>query len=165
MSPHVCLLARATALATSLPPSAAPDPINDPRWAQLNLNAVIVPSGEAAFDFELWAGNSSAEPVTYGIVARPANEVALEALTAFTQTRAVFTPDTKVRIAEVDAESNEGSRLQIELGPSESRRLRLTGHLAAPIADGTFTAVEVEQYDLRQERVTGSLGIVLQPGG
>ncbi|MET7447576.1 hypothetical protein OG810_03565 [Streptomyces sp. NBC_01693] len=159
---HLCLLARATALSSSLPPDTTPDPINEPHWAQFNLMAHTVAPGETGFAFSWLAGNPGGTGARYELRVRPADADALGRLTEVLEARPSAMPDMALTIEEGD-----GPRLAIELDGGEQRRVHLRGDLTQGLEPGTFTAVEVAQFDVTDDPEgvpVGAIGLLLRPG-
>ncbi|NUT46766.1 MAG: hypothetical protein HOV94_05515 [Saccharothrix sp.] len=156
--PHVCLLARATALASPLPPGGVADPINDAHWAQHNLDAVTVPAGQPDFPFRFaWsAGNPGADPARYQVSARPSGPRTLEALAEMFRAHPVRDADLRLLIG--DAEGPQS----LELPGGAQQDMLLSGVLGTPLEPGTFTAIDIVQVDVTDEqRMVGAVGLVL----
>ncbi|MFE5326806.1 hypothetical protein ACFRCG_10500 [Embleya sp. NPDC056575] len=161
--PHVCLLARATAVNTPLPAGAGPDPVHDPHWAQLNLVTAPVPPGQAPFPFDFaWsAGNPGARTARYVVSARPTGAVVLRTLARTLDARPVVADDLRLVV-----DGEEGPRV-LELEAGESRELRLAGILGTPLERGTFTAIDIVQEDVTGDgdgdgRIVGAVGLILR---
>lgn len=160
-SPHICLLARATALASSVPPDATPDPINEPHWAQLNLTTHRMAPDQNNFSFGWVAGNPGRARSSYVLRVRPANERALEILGHALGARPVSTPDIALAIKGAD-----GTQLMLDLDGGEQQPLHLTGQLPEPLEQDTFTAVEVVQLDVTENPdgvPVGAVGLIIRP--
>lgn len=161
-TPHVCLLARAAALLSSPPPTAVPDPANQPHWAQLNLTAAE-PDHDNGFDFSWLAGNPGRGRGRFELRARPAGRRELRGVAEVLGADAVDMPGMELSI-----EGGDGPCAALELAGGEQRRLRLRGRLADRLERGTFTAFEVAQFDVTQHREgvpVGSVGLIVRPAG
>lgn len=159
--PHVCLLARVTALASSLPQDATPDPINEPHWAQLNLTTHPVEPEQTDFAFTWQAGNPGTERASYRLLARPADETALQSLAHSLHATPVTMPDMDLRI-----EEGEGPVATVDLDGGERQDMHLSGTLSRALDRGTFTVVEVTQFDVTENPdgvPVGAVGLIIQP--
>ncbi|NEB27779.1 hypothetical protein G3I62_01390 [Streptomyces sp. SID14446] len=159
--PHVCLLARVTALASTLPQDTTPDPINEPHWAQLNLTTHPVTPEQTDFAFSWQAGNPGKEGASYRLLARPADERALQGLALALGATPVTMPEMDLRIEEGD-----GPTVTVELDAGEQRRMHLSGNLTQELRRDTFTAVEVAQFDITENpdgTPVGAVGLIIHP--
>lgn len=166
--PHVCLLAY-----VSHPDDQAgslPDPIGDRHWAQHNLAVVTVQPGQSMIGFSFWAVSPYRQQAVFEVRVRPVTHEALASVARIVRAEPVR---TEVRLALREAgemlvpgragadEKRRDGRLQLALEGGARRPIYLQVELGSALKPGQFTAVEVVQLDVRRERATGSVGVVV----
>jgi hypothetical protein len=165
---HFCLLVKATASPPEpAPVPSTPDPVNDRRWAQYNLQAVALPPSKKLVSV-FWAENPEGEPAAFSVTVRAVSEADLKTLARVVKAEPVAIRNEQLALHRLSAEPNVRASHQasvvIELNRGERQPLVVSAD-ALELASHQFTAIEAVQSRLSVERgdgtITGSLGILL----
>jgi len=149
--PHVCLLAHASSPLDVGTPGAPINPVNDRRWAQLNVAEVATTVGQL-FQFMVWTGNPLRRATTFDVAVRPVLREALPALERARRTSIVRTDRTSIQLFErrrgedgAASRVERGDRHEVTLEPGERRAVHVAGELPADIEPGASVAFEIVQ--------------------
>ncbi len=162
---HVCLLANVWSPLDTGASSPTPNPANDRKWAQLNVNDLTVAAGQS-LQFMFWAGNSLARDATLEI---RGGALSREAQAVFRRLRRTDQPlpegvELSLRDARQlhDAERRFGERpLHVTLRPGERRPLLLSAAIPRDARPGSTVVIDVTSTSLGDEETrTGAIGVV-----
>jgi hypothetical protein len=167
---HVCLLAYASSPLDVATPGSPVNPVNDRRWAQLNIAEITTTVGQQ-FQFMVWAGNPLGRAATFDVAVQLLSREALPMLTRVRRAETVRTDRTSLQIFErqrgdedATRRSERGARRQVTIEPGQRRAMHVIGELPADIEPGTSVAFEIVQSgrgEDDQPRVYGALGLIV----
>lgn len=168
--PHVCLLAYVSSPLEVATLGSPIDPVNDRRWAQLNIAEITTTVGQR-FQFMVWAGNPLSRAATFDVAAQPLSREALATLHRVRRAETVRTDHTSIQVFETrrgDEDSarrgERGARCQVTIEPGQRRAMHVVGELPADTEPGTSVAFEIVQSgrgDNDQAPVYGAVGLIV----
>lgn len=168
--PHVCLLAYVSSPLDVVTPGSPINPVNDRRWAQLNIAEITTTVGQK-FQFMVWAGNPLGRAATFDVAVQPLSREALPTLQRVRRAETVRTDRTSIQLFEgqrgdEDAarHGERGARRQVTIEPGQRRAMHVVGELPADIEPGTSVAFEIVQSgrgEDDQARVYGAVGLIV----
>lgn len=157
--PHICLLARVSHQYDRAGTIA--DPVGDRHWAQRNLSAVAAQPGVPVV-FPFMAGNPLEEEVEFLVSTQFFDERHLGAIASAIGAEPTGV-DALIAITDSEALRPDGQQeFRLSLQGREQRRLFFHIMLQSELAPGQFAGFQLAQLDLRRERLTGGIGVVLK---
>jgi hypothetical protein len=162
---HICLLAR-----VSHPLDVAgplPDPVNDRHWAQRNLVSTTVADGGPA-EITFWVGNPFEREAAFSVRARAVLENDLQQLARAIRREPILSADAKLQIYDARQRGNRETeptrevRQNVTLAGGERRPLQFRVTNGGRVGAGQFAAYEIFQYGGHENRLLGSVGIVIE---
>ena len=159
--PHICLLVMASH--PQDPAGKVADAVGDRHWAQRNLVAVTVAPGAPAL-IQFVVANPFAEAGGFALLVGPADERHLRGV-ADAIGREPTQLDATVRLLDEQGAplTDPGNQVRtgLELGALERRAFQILVDVAGEVPAGRAAAYEVTLLDQNDDRIAGSLGLVL----